>query len=56
MNRFAEINLVDHRSSVIAAAAVLAASSDKRLTRTAMELKMNFISFWGSLEIVSYSV
>ncbi|MBA0592142.1 cyclin-D5-1 [Gossypium raimondii] len=46
-----EINLVDHRSSVIAAAAVLAASSDKRLTRKAMELKMNFISFWGSLEI-----
>ncbi|XVF15430.1 hypothetical protein REPUB_Repub09cG0152400 [Reevesia pubescens] len=43
-----EISLMDHRSSIIAAAAVLAASDD-RLTRKAMELKMGFISFWRSL-------
>ncbi|KAK8717434.1 hypothetical protein V6N13_044703 [Hibiscus sabdariffa] len=45
-----EINTVEHRPSVIAAAAVLAASCDKRLTRKTMELKMDFISYWGSLE------
>ncbi|KAE8704861.1 hypothetical protein F3Y22_tig00110435pilonHSYRG00080 [Hibiscus syriacus] len=45
-----DINSVGHRSSVIAAAAVLAASCDERLTRKTMEFKMDFISFWGSLE------
>ncbi|KAK8606900.1 hypothetical protein V6N13_052653 [Hibiscus sabdariffa] len=45
-----EINSVEHRSSVIAAAAVLAASCDERLTRKEMELKTGFISFWGSPE------
>ncbi|XP_022773930.1 cyclin-D5-1-like [Durio zibethinus] len=44
-----EISLVDHRPSIIAAAAALAASNG-RLTRKAMELKMDFISLWGSLE------
>ncbi|XWS41780.1 hypothetical protein CRYUN_Cryun17cG0112500 [Craigia yunnanensis] len=44
-----EIRLVDHRPSIIAAAAALAAS-DGRLTRKEMELKMDFISLWGSLE------
>ncbi|KAE8671467.1 ARM repeat superfamily protein, putative isoform 1 [Hibiscus syriacus] len=45
-----EINSVEHRSSVIAAAAVLASSCDQILTRKTMELKMDFISLWGSLE------
>ncbi|GMI68774.1 cyclin d5;1 [Hibiscus trionum] len=45
-----EINSVEHRPSVIAAAAALAASCDERLTRKTMEHKMDFISFWGSLE------
>ncbi|XP_022741364.1 cyclin-D5-1-like [Durio zibethinus] len=44
-----ETRLVDHRPSIIAAAAVLAAS-DGRLTRQAMELKMDFVSYWGSVE------
>lgn len=46
------MRLLDHRPSFIAAAAVLAAS-DVRLTKEEMELKMNFISFWGSRENVS---
>ncbi|XP_044492416.1 cyclin-D5-1-like [Mangifera indica] len=45
-----EINLMDHRPSMIAAAAVLAAS-DADMTRQAVELKMNFVSSWDSLEI-----
>ncbi|GMJ08048.1 cyclin d5;1 [Hibiscus trionum] len=45
-----EINSVEHRSSVIAAAAVLAASCDEILTRKAMELKTDFVSFWGAPE------
>ncbi|XWS45154.1 hypothetical protein CRYUN_Cryun15aG0112100 [Craigia yunnanensis] len=44
-----EISLLDHRPSFIAAAAVLAAS-DGRLTRKAMQLKIDFISLWGSPE------
>ncbi|WCJ31402.1 cyclin d5 1 [Euphorbia peplus] len=44
-----EINLLDHRPSFVAAAAVLAAS-DSRLTRQELELKMKQISSWGSLE------
>nr|QYW07130.1 cyclin D5-2 [Dimocarpus longan] len=45
-----EINLMDHRPSIIAAAAVLAAS-DGHLTRKSMELKLNMIPSWGSLAI-----
>ncbi|XWS29710.1 hypothetical protein CRYUN_Cryun24cG0053500 [Craigia yunnanensis] len=44
-----EINLADHRPSMIAAAAALAASNG-RLTRKVMELKMDFFSLWGTLE------
>ncbi|KAI9165630.1 hypothetical protein LWI28_017750 [Acer negundo] len=46
-----EINLMDHRPSIIAAAAVLAASDDDQLTRISMELKMNMIPSRGSLDI-----
>ncbi|XVE87011.1 hypothetical protein DITRI_Ditri18aG0081300 [Diplodiscus trichospermus] len=42
-------SLVNHRPSIIAAAAAIAAS-DGGLTRKAMEFKMDFISLWGSLE------
>ncbi|POO00720.1 Cyclin [Trema orientale] len=42
-----ETNLIDSRPSIIAAAAVLAAS-DNQLTRKIMELKMSVISFWQS--------
>lgn len=44
-----EIDLLDHRPSIIAAAAVLAASN-RQLTRKELELKMDMISSWGSLE------
>ncbi|KAJ6419766.1 hypothetical protein OIU84_029810 [Salix udensis] len=44
-----EIDLLDHRPSVIAAAAVLAASN-RQFTREELELKMDTISSWGSLE------
>ncbi|KAK3416540.1 hypothetical protein EUGRSUZ_H02304 [Eucalyptus grandis] len=43
-----EINLVDYRPSVIAAAAVLSSSSDAELSRKAMELKTSRISLWDS--------
>lgn len=49
----AEINLVDHRPSVIAAAAVLAAF-DGQLTKKTMDCKMSVISLWGSRENVSF--
>ncbi|KAK9949121.1 hypothetical protein M0R45_004661 [Rubus argutus] len=42
-----EIDLMDTRPSIIAAAAVLAAI-DGRLTRKILELKMSLISFWHS--------
>uniref|UniRef100_A0A803PEB4 B-like cyclin n=1 Tax=Cannabis sativa TaxID=3483 RepID=A0A803PEB4_CANSA len=42
-----EATLMDTRSSIIAAAAVLAAL-DCQLTRKIMELKMNVVSFWRS--------
>ncbi|KDP41628.1 hypothetical protein JCGZ_16035 [Jatropha curcas] len=45
-----EINLMDHRPSVIAVAATLMAL-DQSLTRQAMECKMNSISHSGFLEI-----
>ena len=51
----AEINLMDHRPSVIAAAAVLVAL-DQRLTRNELESKMNAISSCGSLQPVSFSM
>ncbi|GKU94885.1 hypothetical protein SLEP1_g8311 [Rubroshorea leprosula] len=44
-----EFSFLDHRPSIIAAAAVLAAC-DGKLTRKAMEIKMDFISTWGPLE------
>ncbi|KAI6695112.1 hypothetical protein NL676_022822 [Syzygium grande] len=43
-----EINLVDYRPSVIAAAAALSSSSDAELSRKAMELKTSRISSWDS--------
>lgn len=46
-----EINLLDYRPSTIAAAATLVAL-DQRLTRKALEWKMNSISYCGFLEIV----
>ncbi|KAJ4701626.1 cyclin-D5-1-like [Melia azedarach] len=45
-----EINLMDHRPSAIAAAATLMAL-DQRLTKKALECKMNPISYCGFLEI-----
>ncbi|XP_050205853.1 cyclin-D5-1-like isoform X2 [Mercurialis annua] len=44
-----EISLVDYRPSIIAVAAVLAAS-DHPLTRPELEIKMKVISSWGSLD------
>ncbi|XP_059458722.1 cyclin-D5-1-like [Corylus avellana] len=44
-----EINLMDHRPSAIAAAAVLVAIDDQ-FTKKELELKMSVISLWGSLE------
>ncbi|CAK7339663.1 unnamed protein product [Dovyalis caffra] len=44
-----EIDLLDHRPSIIAAAAALAASNSQ-LTIKELELKTNMISSWGSLE------
>lgn len=46
---------MDHRPSMIAAAAVLAAS-DANMTRQAVELKMNVVPCWDSLEIVSFPI
>lgn len=48
-----EINLVDYRPSVIAAAAALSSSSDAELSRKAMELKTSRISSWDSQDNVS---
>lgn len=48
----AAMNLVDCRPSAIAAAAILAASSD-RLTKTLLKSKMSKISLLESLEAVS---
>ncbi|KAL7141500.1 hypothetical protein ABFS83_08G057400 [Erythranthe nasuta] len=44
-----EINVVEHRPSIIAAAAVLAAH-DYRLTEKVIEIKTNAIPSWGPLE------
>lgn len=50
---YAEVNLMDHRPSVIAAAATLVAI-DPHLTRNTSELKiMSSVSQYWSLEIVS---
>lgn len=49
MSMIKEISFVDHRPSIIAAAAVLAAY-DSRLTRKSIDLNVDFISFWGTLE------
>lgn len=53
VNYDAEINLMDFRPSVIAFAAILAASDDQ-LTRNAMEIKMSVIPSLGSLPKVSF--
>ncbi|CAA2961278.1 cyclin-D5-1-like isoform X2 [Olea europaea var. sylvestris] len=45
-----EINVVENRPSIIAAAVVLAAY-DYQLTKKVLEIKVNTISSWGSLEI-----
>lgn len=50
-----EINLMEHRPSVVAAAATLRAL-DQRLTRKALECTMNSVSYCGFLEIVSQSL
>ena len=47
-----EVNLVDHRPSVIAAAAILVAL-DQQLTIEAVELKMSSIHQYSFLEPVS---
>lgn len=47
----AEINLVDHRPSIVAAAAILAAYDD-HLSKEMLEMKINVVSSWGSLEKV----
>lgn len=52
VNYDTEINLMDFRPSVIAFAAILAASDDQ-LTRNAMEIKMSVIPSLGSLPKVS---
>ncbi|KAL2528351.1 Cyclin-D5-1 [Forsythia ovata] len=44
-----EINVVENRPSIIAAAALLSAY-DYQLTKKVLEIKMNTISSWGSLE------
>ncbi|XP_022133384.1 cyclin-D5-1-like [Momordica charantia] len=49
MSTVKEINLVDHRPSLIAAASLLA-SSDAHLTREQVELKLKAIASFGSLE------
>lgn len=50
----AEVNLMDHRPSIIAASAVLRAI-DGQLTKEQFELKINdVISLWGSIENVSF--
>ncbi|GAB4849061.1 hypothetical protein Ancab_003875 [Ancistrocladus abbreviatus] len=45
-----ETNLIDHRPSIIAAAAVLAAN-ESLLTKETLELKINAISMWRNEEI-----
>lgn len=50
----AEINLVEHQPSVIAAASVLAAY-DYQLTKTVVDNKMNIIPLWGTQERVGSS-
>lgn len=52
MKLTAVMNLVDHRASEIAAAAILAASN-QRLTKKLMESKMSSISLCASLQSVS---
>ncbi|KAK6151153.1 hypothetical protein DH2020_016085 [Rehmannia glutinosa] len=44
-----EVNVMEHRPSIIAAAAVLAAC-DYHLTGKLVEIKMNLVPSWGSLE------
>ncbi|ONK64762.1 uncharacterized protein A4U43_C07F29650 [Asparagus officinalis] len=46
-----DINLVDHRSSTIAAAAVLAASDHQRLNKQVVESKLSIFSSCAALEL-----
>jgi hypothetical protein len=49
----AEFNYMNHRPSILAAAAVLVAV-DANLTKEAVELKMSLITLWGSPQNVSF--
>ncbi|XP_042023717.1 cyclin-D5-1-like isoform X1 [Salvia splendens] len=46
----AEINVTDHRPSVVAAAAVLAACNDHHLTNETLEIKIDAVPSWGPEE------
>lgn len=50
---YAELNFMKHRPSAIAAAAVLASSSDQTLTKSSIDFQMRVISSCGCLESVS---
>ncbi|XP_042021118.1 uncharacterized protein LOC121768657 [Salvia splendens] len=52
---YAEINVTDHRPSVVAAAAVLAACDDHHLTNETLEIKIDAVPSWGPVEKVSFS-
>ncbi|KAG6398196.1 hypothetical protein SASPL_139651 [Salvia splendens] len=47
---YAEINVTDHRPSVVAAAAVLAACDDHHLTNETLEIKIDAVPSWGPVE------
>jgi cyclin D5 len=52
----AEINLVDHRPSIVAAATVLV-TIDRLLTKEELMLMaLSVVPSWGSIEIVSLSL
>lgn len=48
----AEVNVTDHRPSVVAAAAVLAAGRDHNLTKKMLEKKIDDVPSWGPVEKV----
>ncbi|KAL1538509.1 cyclin-D5-1-like isoform X2 [Salvia divinorum] len=50
MSIMAEIDVTDHRPSVVAAAAVLAASDDHHLTNETLEIKIDAVPSWGAVE------
>ena len=49
----AEFSYMNHRPSILAAAAVLVAV-DANLTKEAVELKMSLITLWGSPQNASF--